>query len=727
MRTLIALCITLASTCLARSADVTGRVEMPLTCSPAVSPAVVTLEPLGQKLKGSAGDPAEIKLVNQKGLQFVPRVQAMKLGQTLRFSNEDGETHNVHVLATSLAFNETMGAGKSVDIVPTKPGLLRLTCDIHHHMRGYVVVSDAPYVTTCNREGAFKLRNVVTGRYKLKLWHELGDTHEAEITVGDTPVEVATIRLEGPEPAAVAVAATPVRPWAEVIDRISILLACSAEAAKRPDQARLARKLAEDAYFIEFELSEMELAVRNSLGRERAGQVEGHFRTLWPLAKNVAEGSATQASLADASRNLLLDLVAISSDLNRLGVTDRTKIFPENTIDNPTKISGSLPELRSQFARGLERVRDLADKNQPEDAASAMADMYFVEFEPLEVAISIRQPLDVAKLEQLYAGIKGEIGEGLKGQALADKLALLRDAVDASLAKSDARPVGSFGAGFAASSITILREGVEVILLLSMLIALASKTGQAGALRAINWGIGAAVVASGLTAFALNQLVSTSQGRTRELLEGGVMLAAAGVLFYVSYWLISQSQSKRWTEFLKQNVKTGGYLTLGLTAFLAVYREGAETALLYQALLAGQGSSQPGILGVAAGLAVGVVLLGIVYVVLKRTSVKLPIKTFFKFTGAALFAMSIVFAGNGVFALQASGSLRLTPLGWLGSGVPLLGFHPNTQVLSVQALLLVGAVAAWIVLRLDEPESSLSLTKPQTVAVDVSPGVGAGI
>ena len=90
------------------------------------------------------------------------------------------------------------------------------------------------------------------------------------------------------------------------------------------------------------------------------------------------------------------------------------------------------------------------------------------------------------------------------------------------------------------------------------------------------------------------------------MVEGLVMLAAAGVLFYVSYWLISQSESKRWMDFLKRQAQRGsssaGRGTLALTAFLAVYREGAETALMYQAMIGGQGQSRAGLLGLAAGL-----------------------------------------------------------------------------------------------------------------------------
>jgi high-affinity iron transporter len=187
------------------------------------------------------------------------------------------------------------------------------------------------------------------------------------------------------------------------------------------------------------------------------------------------------------------------------------------------------------------------------------------------------------------------------------------------------------------------------------------------------------------------------------------MLIAAGVLFYVSYWLISQSESKRWMAFLKRQAERGmssgpwGSFALLSAAFLAVYREGAETALMYQAMIGSQAGSRLGVTGLAAGLGVGLVVLAMVACLIWATSVRLPLRAFFQATGAVLFAMAVVFAGNGVHELQASSILKITPLTWLGAGLPVLGMHPNVQVLSVQAVLLAGALLALIVLTLDEP------------------------
>ena len=87
-----------------------------------------------------------------------------------------------------------------------------------------------------------------------------------------------------------------------------------------------ARKLVEDAYWQEFEGSAMETAVRRHLGFHRAGEIEGLFRAMRPLVREVVEGKAQASAMADRSRELLLALVSAGQDLDRLGVTDRSKV-----------------------------------------------------------------------------------------------------------------------------------------------------------------------------------------------------------------------------------------------------------------------------------------------------------------------------------------------------------------------------------------------------------------
>lgn len=749
----VATLVTVRSTCAigesegqGKGATVSGVIRMPEICAPSVSPAVVYLEindgtgqagKLAPAVAESSSPRTETALVNQKGLQFTPRVQAIALGQSLRFTNEDIETHNVHIITPGYPFNQSMSPGNTQDFIPEKPGVMVLACDVHLHMRGYVVVSPTPWVQVCSSQGKFRLNGVPDGHYVLHVWQEMGEPLKKDIVVsGGKAVDLHDLVLTGPKvtaPVAGTGAVAPPRPWAEVIDRIGMLLAASRKAARTGGKAE-ARRLAEDSYWVEFEGSDMEVAVRRFLGFSRAGDLERQFLRYRTEAGEVADRRKSASTLDDRSHDLLLDLLAAAVELNQKGVTDAAHLDTKHA-GGTTSSSAELPtladgleaggasadpaELLQTLRRGLHRVGQQAESVGADDAASELTTVYMTDFEPIERYLLGRSPESIRPLEVRFNWIRGEVSGGLKGEALAGRLDSLYSEVETLIARQESRPAGAFGTAFAESLVTIVREGVEVILVLAMLIALvvkaigsapgetnanarAASTAKGRAMRAIWLGVGLAIIASLATAAALNLLVASVQGRAREVLEGLVMLVAAGVLFYVSYWLVSQAQAKRWADFLKQHARRGlewgGGGTLALTAFLAVYREGAETALMYQALLGSQGTTRAGLLGLLAGLILGLFVLAAVAALVRATSVRLPLRAFFQVSGLMLFALAVIFAGNAVFALQNAGYVVTTPLTWLGGGLPLVGLYPSLQVVSVQGLLVAGAALSWLVI-----------------------------
>ncbi len=706
-----------------QGATVAGQIRMPDACSPSISPAVVYLEPAGTKdaPKSSAASQAsattaEVSLINQQGLQFIPRIQAIERGGTIRFANQDGETHNVHVVTPGLEFNQSMAPGQFRDCVAENPGVFKLTCDVHIHMRGYVIVSPTPWFAVCSPTGNYRLDGVPDGRYTLVAWHEMGDAERKEISVaGGKSVEMEPIVLTatpqrivsgGPRVSQV------IRPWADVIDRIGILLASSLDEASKPGGLAKARRLAEDAYWGEFESSDMETAVRKYLGFGRKGDLERQFQAIRTMAKEVAQKRQPPSEQADLNRKLLLALVATAGDLNRKGVIDAAHLDVQGASqDEPGAGAASVADIAGlvqSLKRGFHRIQLLADQGESEDAASEVTTIYTTEFEPIEQYLLGRQPQAVRPFEIRFNSLRGELTAGLKGDDLATRISGLQGDIETLIAQLEVAPTGTFGAAFFASLITIVREGVEIILILAMLIAVVAKSATdrpvdlKRGMRAIWLGVFAATLASLATAMALTLLVSSAQGKTREILEGLVMLSAAGILFYVSYWMVSQVESKRWLDFLKQQTRRGleigGLWTLAITAFLAVYREGAEVALMYQALIGSQGQTSAGAWGLAAGLGMGLIFLIVVAAIVRATSVRLPMRQFFAVSGLLLFAMSIVFAGNGVFALQTAGIINTTNLGFLGQGIPILGLHPNLQVVATQGLILGGALLGWLLI-----------------------------
>jgi high-affinity iron transporter len=693
----------------AQAAEVSGRVAMPEVCAPAISPAVVLLEPRDRSTQITKSPPADVTLVRQVGLIFVPRVQVARLGQTVTITNEDAETHSVHNVGAGANFSYSMAPGQAISVPVDTEGVIKLVCDVHSHMRGYLIVSRSPWVAVCGADGQFRIDDVPDGPYVLRVWHELGDPLRKDVTIAGQFVDLGVLTVTGPAFSPVSLAAGRAKPWSEVIDGISVTLSASLAEAQRTGGITKARRLADDAYFAEFEASQMETAVRRYLGFSPAGELESQFRAMRTEVRNVAEGKHTPAQAGDRVRQLLAALLQASGELNRQGITDASHIGRMEAGDAGTRSQAVSSSERSimlaALSRAFEPVRALADRGDPEEAASAMADAYFAAFEPLETELQARGSWVVPRLEARYNALRGEVSAGLNGPKLAEALNGFQSDVAATLDRSGSAPLGAFGAALGVSFLTIVREGLEVILLLTMLFALVAKTGQPRYRAALWWGIGAAVVGSLSTAFALNRMMASARGRQREMLEGMVMLAAAGVLFYVSYWLISRSEAKRWAEFLKRQMRQGAELgqlgTLGLTAFLAVYREGAETALMYQALLDAQ-STRLGELGLAAGLGLGLFVLAGVFVAIRYASVRLPMQAFFKLSGLLLFAMAVAFAGKAVFELQNSGLIRVTALPWLGSGLPFVGFYPNLQVVLVQAILLAGAPLALLVFTVAE-------------------------
>src|SRR5258706_10937031 len=190
------------------------------------------------------------------------------------------------------------------------------------------------------------------------------------------------------------------------------------------------------------------------------------------------------------------------------------------------------------------------------------------------------------------------------------------------------------------------------------------------------------------------------------MIEGGTMLLAAAVLFYVSYWLLSKIEAAKWTAFVRGKrqsaLSSGSCVALSAVAFLAVYREGCETILFYKALFSSAGASGvPVIAGIAAG-AVGLVA---IYLLVNQLGLHVAMKPFFAVTGVMLYYMAFVFAGKGIAELQGAGLMSLTVIDG-APRIPVVGIYPTVESLIVQGLLLVLAIVAAVWAMRSKPKSS---------------------
>jgi high-affinity iron transporter len=279
-------------------------------------------------------------------------------------------------------------------------------------------------------------------------------------------------------------------------------------------------------------------------------------------------------------------------------------------------------------------------------------------------------------------------------------------------------PTGSGVDAFWQSFLIILREGFEAILVIGAVVAFLLKTGHRERLRSIWLGVVLALIASGVTAVLLKTILGSIPA-SREIIEGVTLLISVVVLFSVSYWLISRVEAAKWQQFIKEKVNNalehGGGRALTFVAFLAVYREGAETALFYQALF----NEGPHVaLPLTMGILAGAVALSVIFTLFYRFGVRIPLRPFFSVTSVLLYFMAFVFTGKGVRELQEGNALPLSTI----PGFPhseFLGLYPSWQGVLAQLTLLI--LFAFAVLKTFWPKRSVTLPTVMPTAVSAAP------
>jgi high-affinity iron transporter len=314
----------------------------------------------------------------------------------------------------------------------------------------------------------------------------------------------------------------------------------------------------------------------------------------------------------------------------------------------------------------------------------------YLTFEQVETEVRAKNPGLASELETTFAWLRTRAAQADETERHAIRERLLAGLERAERVVADHPSPMSL---FVASFFLLVREGFEAILIVAALMTFLAKAGAPERRRDVARGAWLAVGASVLT-WALVELLFQATPGQREMIEGGTMLLAAAVLFYVSYWLLSKIEAAKWTAFvhgkMQSALSSGSGMALSAVAFLAVYREGFETILFYKALFTSAGASSVSVIG---GIAAGSVGLVAVYVLINQLGLRVAMKPFFAVTGVMLYYMAFVFAGKGIAELQEA---RIIPLTVIEGAprIPVLGIYPTVESLIVQGLLLALAIVA---------------------------------
>ena len=327
-------------------------------------------------------------------------------------------------------------------------------------------------------------------------------------------------------------------------------------------------------------------------------------------------------------------------------------VLPASTVSAGTSRDNAILEIQ-KVRVSIDQTLALLKQGQKDLAFESAKDGYLNHFELVEAPLRIIDNDLTIDTEGRFADIRQLIRDHGPVDTIRDRLIALRGALDTIERKLTATGTAAPALIFGQSFLIIFREGFEVVLLVSILLGYLEAARSPAFIKPILIGIGLACVATIVTVVLL-RVVFESLPFSLEVLEGITAMIAVVMLFYVSFWLVARMEHKRWMEFVRARlwsaVSLGSTFSLVMVGFTAVYREGFETALFYQALWSfGAGLG----VWVLAGLGCGLVALTAVAFVMFRLGRRVPVKQFMNIAVTFVMITSVTFLGNAVHALQA--------------------------------------------------------------------------
>jgi high-affinity iron transporter len=240
-----------------------------------------------------------------------------------------------------------------------------------------------------------------------------------------------------------------------------------------------------------------------------------------------------------------------------------------------------------------------------------------------------------------------------------------------------------------------IREGLEALLVVAALLTYVKRSKEKKGEKWIWLGSAAGLALSAVLAVIVKFVFSSGAfGQNNFLISGWTGVFAAAMLLYMSYWLHSKSNISEWNKYIRSKsqtaLDTGRLVSLGILAFLAIFREGTETVLFIIGM-ADQISFRSLLLGILIGLAV----LSVIAYLMLFVGVKLPIRPFFLVSSLIVFYLCLKFAGLGIHSLQLGGMIPSTTSPGLPS-IDFLGFFPTWQSAIPQLAIVLFAVVVFV-------------------------------
>jgi plastocyanin len=164
-------------------------------CGNTVQEEVIVVNPKNQGLKNvvihiegikkGKKEASSIIFIENKKCHFTPHVMTGMAGDAYEIRNLDPVLHNTHLYLEEISLlNVAMpSGGKNIRRSFTQTGVVKVKCDAHKFMQGWVVLSDNPYTAVTDEEGNYRISEIPPGKYRIKAWHEGVPGKEKEVTI----------------------------------------------------------------------------------------------------------------------------------------------------------------------------------------------------------------------------------------------------------------------------------------------------------------------------------------------------------------------------------------------------------------------------------------------------------------------------------------------------------------------------------------------------------------
>ena len=484
------------------------------------------------------------------------------------------------------------------------------------------------------------------------------------------------------------------------------------------------------AHWIGYDASNFSKVVNDTISADKQKELLQQFTDLEGLAYQQDQGDAiaTKIDALTAEINATAQTLDANADLanpkeyakQRAAQTaeERKKLDAAKKNSSKGKGDRTWSEVANEMTVILDQAYEAAAAGKGDEGATLVNNAYYQYYEKLGFEKNVMNAISGDRVSQVEYQFKmtrktmRDGGSDKEIKQLVDDLKswLVKDA--AILDSGASGNVNGFTKLVTSSAgqafLILIREGLEALLVVAAVIAYLVKSGNKRFARWIYLGVVAGLAGSGLVAVLFTFLFGGS-GPIQEISEGVCALIATLMLLWTSNWMLNKSSVEAWNNYIRNKteavvagaqskVESGQGLSLGMVtslamlSFLAVFREGAETVIFYESIYSMSQDAHGMWVG---GLTAAAVLI-VIFLILRFTSVKIPIGPFFLVTSILMAALVVIFAGGGIHALIEGDLIEGTYL----SIVPTndwIGLYPYVETITAQVIAAIAVVVLFVV------------------------------